>query len=62
MNEDEKCYFYRRAEVEMMRAQNATCCEAEAAHRGLAKNYLARIESGEQLASEMPAAGRGARA
>ena len=54
MNEDDKRYFYRRAEVEMLRAQTASCTEAEAAHRGLAKSYLARIESGDRSQRDMP--------
>ncbi|RZL29420.1 MAG: hypothetical protein EOP64_01080 [Sphingomonas sp.] len=40
---DDQAYFYKRAEIELKRARQATCPEASTVHSQLAKAYLARI-------------------
>ena len=36
-------YLYCRQQMELMRAEQAACPEARAAHRGLAEGYARRI-------------------
>ena len=40
MSEDEREYYYRRAEAELERAQRSTCAPAVHAHVELAERYI----------------------
>ena len=41
MTEGDRNYYYRRAEIELERAQQATCTPAVVAHAEMAERYLA---------------------
>lgn len=49
MSQDDICYYQRRAEAELERAQRATHRNAVAAHFQLANAYLDRIGSTETV-------------
>jgi hypothetical protein len=54
MNDDDRSYYQRRAEVELERAQVATVPKVVRAHFELAEAYLGKLSQGKLPGSDRP--------